>query len=180
MCLILVLPVAVIVRLSVPVICLVIGVEVAGVAVVDRHSTLFGHMSWLSASVAIICCLLSFCSISSWLIVVVPLAFSFVAVSFSFAISLLSLYLCLFLCCCMLFLCHILVVLVSFAFSFVAVPFSFERISLFNRLLIVFAFSSFVVVAAVVVPVAAIVFAFVVLSFPLALAFVSLAVVVPR
>ena len=48
-----------------------------------------------------------------------------------------------------------------------------------NRLLIVFAFSSFVVVAAVVVPVAAMTFAFVVLSCAIALAFVSFAFVVP-
>ena len=46
LCLILVVPVAAIVCLTVPVICLVIGVEVANVAVVDRHSTLFGHVSW--------------------------------------------------------------------------------------------------------------------------------------
>ena len=45
--------------------------------------------------------------------------------------------------------------------------------------MIVFAFSSFVVVVAVVVPVAAVAFAFVVLSFALALAFVSFAFVVP-
>ena len=94
-----------------------------------------------------ICCLLSFCSFSYLLVVVVSFAFSFVAVFFSFAISLLS----------------------------------FERISLSNRLLIVLAFSSFVVGVAVVVPVVAVAFAFafVVLSFALVFAFLSFAFVAP-
>ena len=107
--------------LTVPVICLVAGVEVASVSVVDSHSALFGHVSWLTASVANICRMLSFFSFSS------------------------------------------LIVVVSFPFSFVVVSFS-ERVSLSNRLLIVFAFSSFVAAAAPVAPVA---FAFVVFSFAL-------------
>ena len=66
---------------------LVIGVEVSSVAVVDRHSALFGHVSWLSASVANMCCLLAFCSSSSLLVAVVSFTFAFVVVSFSFAVS---------------------------------------------------------------------------------------------
>ena len=63
----------------------------------------------------------------------------------------------------------------------VAVSFSFA-ISLlsFERLLIVSAFSSFVVVVAVVVPVVPVAFAFVALSFALAFAFLSFVFVVPR
>ena len=126
-------------------VCLVIGVEGSCVTVVDRHSALFGHVSWLSTSVANICCVFFFCPFSSLLVVVVSFAFSFVVVSFSFAISFLS----------------------------------FEWISLSNRLLIVLAFSSFVVVVAVVVPVVAVAFAFVVLSFALVLALLSFSFVVP-
>ena len=90
-CLTLVVPVVVVARLTAPVICLVVGVEVASVAVVDRHSALLGHVSRLSASVAKICRTLSFCSFSSLLVVVVSFAFAFVAAPFV--------------------LCHILVVL---------------------------------------------------------------------
>ena len=56
---------------------------------------------------------------------------------------------------------------------------SFEWISLSNRLLIVLAFSSFVVVVAVVVPVVAVAFAFVLLSFALALALLSFSFILP-
>ena len=145
MCLTLVVLIVVEVHLTVPVICLVVDVEVASVTVVDRHSALFRHASWLSASVTNMCRTLSFCSFSSLLVVVVPFAFPFVTVSFSFAVSLLS----------------------------------FERSSLSNRLLIVFAFSSFLVVVAVVVPVAPVEFAFLALSFGLVLAFLSFALVLP-
>ena len=71
--------------LAVPVICLVVGVEVASVAV-----ALFGYVPWLSTSEANICCMLSSCSFSSLLVVVVPFAFSFVAVPLSFVKLLLS------------------------------------------------------------------------------------------
>ena len=76
--------------LTVPVICLVIAIEGSSVAAIDRLSALFSHVSWIPTSVVNICCTLSFCSFSSLLVVVVPFAFSFVAVSCSFAISLLS------------------------------------------------------------------------------------------
>ena len=65
-------------------------IEGSSVAVVDRHSALFSYVSWLPTSVANICCMLSFCSFSSLLVVESSFAFSFVVVSFSFAISLLS------------------------------------------------------------------------------------------
>ena len=66
-----------------------VGVKVASVAVLDRHSTLFGHVSWLAVRpVANRCCTLSVCSFSSLFVVVVSFAFSFVAVSFSLTISL--------------------------------------------------------------------------------------------
>ena len=68
-------PVVVIVCLTVPVICLVIGVEVASVVVVDGHSALLGHVSWLSTSVANICCALSFCSFSCLLVAVISFSF---------------------------------------------------------------------------------------------------------
>ena len=44
---------------AVPVICLTVGVNV-----VNRHSALFGHVSWLSTSVASMSCMFSFCSFS--------------------------------------------------------------------------------------------------------------------
>ena len=40
------IPVAVVVCMVVPVLCLVIGVEVGSVTVVDRHSALFGHVMY--------------------------------------------------------------------------------------------------------------------------------------
>ena len=67
-----------------------LSVEGSCVTVVDCHSALLGHVSWLSTPVANICCLFSFCSFSSLMVVGVSFAFSFVVVSFSFAISILS------------------------------------------------------------------------------------------
>ena len=84
LCLVTVVPVSIVIVVA-PVIRDVSVFHVAVVIVVNGHSALLGHVSWLTASVAYVCGLLSFCSFASFAVVVV---------SFTFDI------LFLFLCCC--------------------------------------------------------------------------------
>ena len=65
---------------------MVVVFHVAVVIVVDGHSALLGHVSWLSASVAYVCGLLSFCSFASFAVVVVSFTFV-ISFSFSFVVS---------------------------------------------------------------------------------------------
>ena len=80
-------PISIVVIVVTPVICDVVVFHVAVVIVVDGQSALLGHVSWLAASVAYVCGLLSFCSFASFAVVVV--SFTFV-ISFSFSFVVVS------------------------------------------------------------------------------------------